>query len=114
MFLVLGAVTPSQMPPVMLSSLAAWEQTFPVMSVSTCHLPRPSRGPQWVCLAGWLNDWGASFARLLRSLVNGPILQLILPRKEAGASGLLEAPELAPCCLHLKGDLESSRGPQKV
>lgn len=34
--------------------------------------------------------------------MNGPILQLILPRKEAGASGLLEAPELAPCCLHLK------------
>ena len=45
--------------------------------------------------------------------MNGPILQLILPRKEAGASGPLEAPELAPCCLHPKsGAWRAVRAPE--
>lgn len=46
-----GAQSPTPVDaPCHVEFLAAWEQTFPVMSVSTCHLPRPA-GPQGV-LAG--------------------------------------------------------------
>lgn len=48
--------------------------------------------------------------------MNGPIPQLVLCRKEAGASGLLEVPELPLCSLHPRGTgegPESSMGPRK-
>ena len=52
-FLSWGTVPPLSDAPCHVDFLAAWEQTFPVMSVSTCHLPRPSVAPQRAC---WLAE----------------------------------------------------------
>lgn len=52
-FLSWGEATPLSNAPCHVEFLAAWQQTFPVVSVSTCHLPRPLVGPQWAC---WLAE----------------------------------------------------------